>query len=89
MMAPDYTHWHGMYEVAERFYMKLIPQAREIAAHAATQGKSRQARAINTVIDGILARPEHQWFQKGAGEQAAHIREEMERRYGQGGVEQE
>ena len=25
MMAPDYTHWHGMYEVAERFYMELIP----------------------------------------------------------------
>ena len=20
MMAPDYAHWHGMYEVAERFY---------------------------------------------------------------------
>ena len=34
MMAPDYTHWHGMYEVAERFYMELIPQAREIAEHA-------------------------------------------------------
>ena len=31
MMAPDYTHWHGMYEVAERFYMELIPQARELA----------------------------------------------------------
>ena len=35
MMAPDYAHWHGMYEVAERFYMELIPQAREIAKHAA------------------------------------------------------
>jgi hydroxylamine dehydrogenase len=31
MMAPDYTHWHGMFEVAERFYMELIPQAREFA----------------------------------------------------------
>ena len=20
MMAPDYAHWHGLYEVAERFY---------------------------------------------------------------------
>jgi hydroxylamine dehydrogenase len=35
MMAPDYAHWHGMYEVAEDFYMKLIPEARAIAARAA------------------------------------------------------
>ncbi len=26
--TPDYTQWHGMFEVAERFYMKLIPEAR-------------------------------------------------------------
>jgi hydroxylamine dehydrogenase len=64
MMAPDYAHWHGMFEVAERFYIELIPQAREIAAHAATAGKDASARAVNTVIDEILARPEHAW-QKG------------------------
>ena len=34
MMAPDYTQWHGMFEVAERFYMKLIPEARAITAAA-------------------------------------------------------
>ena len=62
-------------------------RAREIAHHAASEGKSRQARAIEAVVDGILARPEHEWFEQGAGEQAAQIREEMERRYGQGGAE--
>ena len=61
MMAPDYAHWHGMYEVAERFYMGLIPQAREIAAHAAESGKQAEAEAVNAVIDEILARPEHDW----------------------------
>jgi hypothetical protein len=89
MMAPDYTHWHGMYEVAERFYMGLIPQAREIAHQAASDGKTRQARAVNAVIDGVLSRPEHKWFEDGAGEQAARIRNEMERRYGQGGGAEE
>jgi hypothetical protein len=34
------------------------------------------------VVDGILARPEHVWFEEGAEEAAARIREEMERRYG-------
>jgi hypothetical protein len=64
MMAPDYAHWHGMYEVAERFYMELIPQAREIAAHAAENGNQPAADSVNLAIDEILARPEHQWFEK-------------------------
>ena len=64
MMAPDYTHWHGMYEVAERFYMELIPQAREITAHAAEAGKKEAADAANRVIDEIMARPEHNWLQQ-------------------------
>jgi hypothetical protein len=63
MMAPDYTHWHGMYEVAERFYEELIPEARELAAEAAAHGKKAEADAVNAVIDAILARPEHAWAQ--------------------------
>ncbi len=65
MMAPDYTHWHGMYEVAERFYMELIPQAREIVEHARADGKARRRGAVEQVIDEILARPEHAWFERG------------------------
>ncbi|NOT29698.1 MAG: hydroxylamine oxidoreductase [Planctomycetes bacterium] len=65
MMAPDYTHWHGMFEVAERFYQELIPQARELCAHAAEEGKAAAATAVTTVIDEILARPEHRWQQGG------------------------
>jgi hypothetical protein len=63
MMAPDYTHWHGMFEVAERFYRKFIPQARERARHAAESGKADAAKAVTAVIDEILARPEHRWQQ--------------------------
>ncbi len=63
MMAPDYAHWHGMFEVAERFYMELIPQAREVAAHAEEEGKAGQAKAVYDTIDELLARPEHAWFQ--------------------------
>ena len=63
MMAPDYAHWHGMYEVAERFYMELIPQAREITEHAREDGKEEQADAVESVINAILSRPEHEWQQ--------------------------
>lgn len=64
MMAPDYAHWHGTFEVAERFYMQLIPQAREIANHAEESDKKAEADAVRKVIDEVLARPEHQWFEQ-------------------------
>jgi hypothetical protein len=64
MMAPDYAHWHGMYEVAERFYERLIPQAREIAHKAIAEGKQEQGKAVLDTIESILKRPEHQWYEK-------------------------
>jgi hypothetical protein len=64
MMAPDYAHWHGMFEVAERFYQELIPQAREIADHARSEGKVDEADEIDTLIDEIILRPEHEWFKQ-------------------------
>ena len=67
MMAPDYAHWHGMYEVAERFYQELIPEFREILQEARQRGESGAARRAETVLDEILARPEHQWLAE-AGE---------------------
>ncbi len=85
MMAPDYTHWHGMFEVAERFYMEMIPVAREICDEARAHGKGAGASRVEQVIDEILARPEHAWFEEGAAEQMMEIRRSMEERYGQGG----
>ena len=64
MMAPDYAHWHGMYEVADRFYMQLIPQAREIAHQAEEAGQTAEAEAVRKVIEDLLARPEHKWYEE-------------------------
>jgi hypothetical protein len=61
MMAPDYAHWHGTFEVADRFYKELIPQARELAKHARESGKGDAAKAVDGVVDATLARPEHKW----------------------------
>ena len=88
MMAPDYAHWHGMYEVAERFYQELIPQAREIAAHAEEEGKDEAAAAVRTVIDELLARPEHQWFE-GVKEEAATAEAATEEAATEGAVTEE
>jgi hypothetical protein len=74
MQGPDYTQWHGFFEVAHRFYFELVPQARELA-----RGDSRVLR----VIDGILARPEHVWKQGMSPEEREEIDEFYRERYGQ------
>ena len=61
MMAPDYSHWHGMYEVADRFYNKFIPEALELCDRASLAGNAAAGDAARAVIADILQRPEHQW----------------------------
>ena len=61
MQAPDYVQWHGFFEIAERFYTEVVPEARAIAAEAAKSGKTAEAAQVTKVIDEIMARPEHQW----------------------------
>jgi hypothetical protein len=65
MMAPDYTHWHGLYEVAKHWYTEFIPQLRELASeHAESDhpSKADAARELDAMIEELLARPEHAWF---------------------------
>lgn len=47
MMGADYTQWHGFYEVAERFYLELIPEAEHL---------------MPGVTKDIMAMQDHQWF---------------------------
>lgn len=51
MMGPDYTWWHGMYEVGKNFYMKFIPAVQKL--------KDKEA---NAYIDRMLAGEWHKWF---------------------------
>ena len=74
MMAPDYTQWHGFFEVAERFYIELIPEARHLAG-----GKPE----VLAVIDEVMAMPQHQWKKGLSKEQAAKVREFYKQRYKQ------
>ncbi len=78
MMAPDYTQWHGFFEVAERFYIELIPQAEELAHE-----NEEATEAINQVIGEILAMPQHSWTKGMSKEQAARIRAFYKKRYDQ------
>jgi len=58
-MAPDYTHWHGLYDVAENFYHEFLPELMRLAEE---HGKGPM---FQEAVDRILAKPEHQWSQNG------------------------
>lgn len=64
MFAPDYTQWHGFYEVADRFYAQFIPQAKEIAEHAVASGGDQAAAGTKalSMIEEVLQSDDHKWF---------------------------
>ena len=52
MMGPDYTWWHGIYDVAHTFYFKFLPSAREY-----------DDAEVNAYIDEMLKDdPMHTWL---------------------------
>ncbi|TAA45765.1 multiheme c-type cytochrome [Corallincola spongiicola] len=75
MMAPDYVQWHGMFEVAERFYVEMVPQYLEVVEKAEHAGKKEQAAEARKLLDEILSRPEHAWF---SGKEPADIKQKRQ-----------
>jgi hypothetical protein len=79
MMGPDYTHWHGMYEVAKHFYEKFLPAVVKAAETGGSAMKSKYARRV----EQLLAQEEHLW-QKGLSRQEAEALQRMyQERYNQ------
>ena len=65
MMGPDYTHWHGMYEVARNFYTHMLPEIEHlIEAGKASEDASKvtAAGALEAKLQEILNSPNHRWY---------------------------
>ena len=65
MMGPDYTHWHGTYEVAKNFYTELIPELEELAEkhlHSTDADKAAKAKALIAKLDEVLNSSDHKWY---------------------------
>ena len=55
MMGPDYTHWHGMYEVSKHYYTEFLPAVIEAAADNSKTGslpRNAQRRKASNVFGG-------------------------------------
>lgn len=64
MFAPDYTQWHGFFEVAERFYQEFLPEVLEIteAAKATGGDKAAAAEGVEALVHKVLDTDDHKWF---------------------------
>lgn len=58
MMGPDYTWWHGIYEVGQHFYFKFIPEVK----------KTGDAEAIAWLERLLADDPMHNWMSKNTDE---------------------
>ncbi len=79
MMGPDFTHWHGMYEVAKHFYLEFLP---EVINAAALKGPAMK-RKYEQKVQALLAQEEHLWLKGLSPEEAAKLRETYSERYDQ------
>ncbi len=65
MMGPDYTHWHGTYEIARNFYTEFIPELEELVEkgmHSGDADKVEAAKALQAALDDVLGSDDHKWF---------------------------
>jgi hypothetical protein len=65
MMAPDYTHWHGTYDLAKHFYTKYIPELEKIIHKGMTSGDAKKkaaAEKLKALLDKTLNSSDHMWY---------------------------
>ena len=88
MMGPDYTHWHGTYEVAKHFYSEFIPELRKLAEEGKAskdEKKIAAAAALEKKLDEVLNSDNHRWYENkmdpAEQERRKQAAEEFRKRY--------
>ena len=79
MMGPDYTHWHGMYEVSKHFYEKFLPAVVKAAQEKSPDlGKKNEGK-----IKQLLTNEEHRWLKGLSPAEVEALKQGNKERYNQ------
>jgi len=62
MQGPDYTHWHGTYDLAKHFYSKMVPELEHLIEEGIKDGKEDAAKALAAKLDEVLNSDDHKWY---------------------------
>lgn len=75
MSGPDYTWWHGMYDVAKHFYLKFIPEVEHLLG-----GKQQAAPFLQKYV---FDDPRHRWYKEGMSkDELKRLEQFYQKRYG-------
>ncbi len=62
MLAPDYTHWHGTYDLGKNWYGKYIPELKEVIEQGKKNPASKKAAIeLEELLTKITNTPDHEW----------------------------
>jgi hypothetical protein len=74
MSGPDYAWWHGIYDVAQNFYFKFLPEVKVVAGDELYQ---------QILEKDVYSQPGHRWLKDGMSkEQLQKMQEFYRQRYG-------
>jgi hypothetical protein len=65
MQGPDWTHWHGTYEIAKHWYAKFIPELEHLIEKGKKSGDAAKKAAAEKLEQGlrnVLESPQHRWY---------------------------
>ena len=82
MMAPDYTQWHGNYELARNWYGEYVPELKEVieqGKHDSNPEAQKLAGELEQMLNEVLSDPTigHAWS---IGKEDPNAKAERERR---------
>lgn len=77
MMGPDYTHWHGMYEVSKNYYTRFLPEVIQAAATRSAALKEKYEK----MVAKTLTQDEHIWMKGLSPKEAEELRKAYKARY--------
>jgi hypothetical protein len=90
MMGPDYTHWHGTYEIAKHFYTEFVPELERLVKEGKASDEPQKvvaAQALEKKLDEVLGSEDHRWYldrmDPAQKERRRQQMEEFRKRYGQ------
>ncbi len=61
MQGPDYTHWHGTYEIAKHWYGKFIPELVEVIELGKKNNVGQPVKELEDLLFEVINDPNHRW----------------------------
>jgi hypothetical protein len=65
MQGPDYTHWHGTYDLAKHWYTKYVPELEHLiedGEKSSDPKKKAAAAELKKGLDEVLNSENHRWY---------------------------